>query len=170
MFRLRLLLAATLAANYGIYGPAYELGENRPREATSEEYLNSEKYEVKHWDLKRPGSLAPFIAKVNAIRNAHRALQSDWSLAFHETDNDELMCYSKVEGKDRILVAANLDPLRAQAGWVTLDLEALGLEPDTPFTVSDLLSGERYPWRGARNFVMLDPARAPAHVFAIEAG
>jgi starch synthase (maltosyl-transferring) len=107
---------------------------------------------------------------VNAIRNTHRALQSDWSLAFHETDNEQLMCYSKVEGNDRILIAANLDPLRAQAGWVTLDLEALGLDPDTQFTVADLLSGERYPWRGARNFVMLDPARAPAHVFAIEAG
>jgi starch synthase (maltosyl-transferring) len=169
MFRLRLALAATLAANYGIYGPAYELGENRARDTTSEEYLESEKYEVKHWDLKRPGSLAPFIARVNAIRNTHPALQSDWSLAFHETDNELLMCYSKVEGEDRILVAVNLDPLRAQAGWVTLDLEALGLEADAPFTVADLLTGERYPWRGARNFVMLDPARAPAHVFAIEA-
>jgi len=169
MFRLRLLLAATLAANYGIYGPAYELGENRPRETTSEEYLDSEKYEIKHWDRARADSLAPFVAKVNAIRNSHPALQSDWSLAFHETDNEQLMCYSKVAGADRILVAANLDPHRAQAGWVTLDLEALGLARDAPFTVVDLLTGDRFPWRGARNFVMLDPARAPAHVFAIEA-
>ena len=169
MFRVRLLLAATLAANYGIYGPAYELGENRPRESTSEEYLESEKYEIKAWDRKRADSLAPFIAKVNGIRNTHPALQSDWSLAFHETDNEQLMCYSKVEGADRILVVVNLDPLRAQAGFVTLDLEALGVAANAPFTVLDGLSGERYPWRGARNFVMLDPARAPAHVFSFEA-
>ncbi len=169
MFRIRLLLAATLAANYGIYGPAYELGENRPRDATSEEYLDSEKYEVKHWNRKRADSLAPFIAKVNAIRNAHAALQSDWSLAFHPTDNDQLLCYSKREGGDRILVVVNLDPHRVQAGWLALDLAALGLVEDAAFVVHDELNGERYTWRGARNFVMLDPARAPAHVFAIEA-
>jgi starch synthase (maltosyl-transferring) len=168
-FRVRLLLAATLAANYGIYGPAFELGENHARDpGTSEEYLDSEKYEVKHWDLAHPDSLAPFIAKVNAIRNAHRALHSDWSLAFHETDNDQVLCYSKRAGDDTIVVAANLDPLRVQSAWVDLDLEALGLDPDVAFTVHDHLSGERYPWRGSRNFVMLDPARAPAHIFSIE--
>jgi starch synthase (maltosyl-transferring) len=169
MFRVRLVLAATLAANYGIYGPAYELGENRPRDATSEEYLDSEKYEVKRWDLKRPDSLAPLVAKVNAIRNSHAALQSDWSLAFHETDNGQLLCYSKRAGRDVVLVAVNLDPRLSQAGWVTLDLEALGLTAEAGFTVKDELTGERYPWRGARNFVMLDPARAPAHIFTIEA-
>jgi hypothetical protein len=105
---------------------------------------------------------------VNAIRHAHRALQSDWSLAFHPTDNSRLLCYSKREGDDRILVAANLDPDNVQSGWVELDLAALGLEPDAPFTVRDELNGAKYPWRGARNFVMLDPARTPAHVFAIE--
>jgi starch synthase (maltosyl-transferring) len=168
MFRLRLLLAATLAASYGIYGPAYELGENRARDpGTSEEYLDSEKYEVKHWDRKRAGSLAPFIAKVNGIRNAHAALQSDWSLAFHPTDNDQLLCYSKRAGGDVILVAVNLDPHNVQAGWVDLDLGALGLADDAAFTVHDELSGERYPWRGKRNFVMLDPQRAPAHVFSV---
>jgi starch synthase (maltosyl-transferring) len=167
MFRLRLLLAATLAANYGIYGPAYELGENRPRDPGSEEYFDSEKYEIKHWDLGRADSLAPFIAMVNAIRKAHAALQSDWSLAFHQTDNEQLMCYSKRAGDDRVLVAVNLDPRNVQSGWVELDLEALGLEPDTTFTVHDELSGERYTWRGVRNFVMLDPARTPAHVFSI---
>ncbi|HUQ29826.1 MAG TPA: alpha-1,4-glucan--maltose-1-phosphate maltosyltransferase [Usitatibacter sp.] len=170
MFRLRLLLAATLAANYGIYGPAYELGENRPRDpGTSEEYLDSEKYEVKQWNRRSPDSLVPFITRVNAIRNTHVALQSDWSLAFHPTDNDNLLCYSKRTGGDCVLVAVNLDPLRTQAGWVTLDLEALGLADDAAFTVRDELNGETYPWRGSRNFVMLDPNRAPAHVFAIEA-
>ena len=169
MFRVRLVLAATLAANYGIYGPAYELGENRPRDAKSEEYLASEKYEIKRWDLDKPDSLAPFIAKVNAIRHAHAALQADWSLAFHPTDNAQLLCYSKRAGDDRILVAVNLDPNNTQAGWVTLDLDALGLAAGASFRVEDLLNGETYAWRGPRNFVMLDPRRAPAHVFAIRA-
>jgi starch synthase (maltosyl-transferring) len=168
MFRLRLLLAATLAANYGIYGPAYELAENRARDpGTSEEYLDSEKYEVKHWDRERADSLAPFITTVNAIRNSHAALQSDWSLAFHPADNGEVLCYSKREGDDRILVAANLDPQRTQAAWVTLDMEALGLAEHAAFTVKDELNGASYPWRGSRNFVMLDPQKAPAHVFSI---
>jgi starch synthase (maltosyl-transferring) len=170
MFRMRLLLAATLAANYGIYGPAYELAENRPRDpGTSEEYLDSEKYEIKHWDRKRADSLAPFITKVNAIRNAHVALQSDWSLVFHPVDNPQLLCYSKRAGNDRILVAVNLDAQHTQAGWVTLDMEALGLDETAAFTVVDELNGESYPWRGARNFVMLDPGKTPAHVFSIQA-
>jgi starch synthase (maltosyl-transferring) len=167
MFRTRLVLAATLAANYGIYGPAYELGENRPRDAKSEEYLASEKYEIKQWDLSSEASLAPFIAKVNAIRHQHPALQSDWSLAFHPTDNPQLLCYSKRAGGDCILVAVNLDPHNVQSGWATLDLAQLGLPDGVNFRVEDLLAGEAYPWRGPHNFVMLDPRRAPAHIFAI---
>jgi starch synthase (maltosyl-transferring) len=167
MFRIRLALAATLAANYGIYGPAYELGENRPRDAKSEEYLASEKYEIRRWDTQSPASLAPFIARVNAIRHAHAALQSDWSLAFHGTDNASLLAYSKRAGDDRILTVVNLDPHNVQSGWVQLDLAALGLATGAAFHVEDLLGGETYPWRGAANFVMLDPRRTPAHIFAI---
>jgi starch synthase (maltosyl-transferring) len=167
-FRIRYVLAATLAAAYGIYGPAFELAENRPRDpGESEEYLDSEKYEIKHWDLAKGAGMVALITKLNALRKDHPALQSDWSLAFHATDNPQLLCYSKRAGEDRILVAVNLDPVSVQAGWVTLDLEALGLAPGEPFTVADALSGASYPWRGARNFVMLDPAKAPAHVFAI---
>jgi starch synthase (maltosyl-transferring) len=169
MFRIRLVLAATLAASYGIYGPAYELGENRPRDSKSEEYLASEKYEIKRWDLSSDTSLAPFIAQVNRIRHEHPALQSDWSLAFHPTDSGALLAYSKRTGDDRILVVVNLDPDRTQSGWVTLDLAELGLAPDAQFRVEDLLGGETFPWRGSRNFVMLDPRRAPAHIFAIRA-
>ncbi len=134
-FRIRFVLAAALAANYGIYGPAFELGENRPRDDASEEYLASEKYELKRWDVDRAESLAPLIARVNAIRREHPALQSDWSLAFHGTDNDMLMCWSKRAGEDRILAAVNLDPANAQSGWVTLDLEGLGLEGANEITV-----------------------------------
>jgi starch synthase (maltosyl-transferring) len=169
-FAVRLVLAALLAANYGIYGPAFELGENRPRDDVSEEYLASEKYEIKRWDLDRPRSLAPLIAKVNAIRKAHPALQSDWSLAFHGTDNDQLMCWSKRAGDDAILVVANLDPRHVQSGWIDVDLRALGLSDYGAWTVEDLLTGERYPWWGSRNFVMLDPRRGPAHVFAVTPG
>jgi starch synthase (maltosyl-transferring) len=166
-FRARLVLAATLAASFGIYGPAYELGENRPREPQSEEYLDSEKYQLRHWDIERPGSLAPLMATLNAFRRAHPALQSDWSLAFHPTDNSQILCYSKRAGDDRVLVVVNLDWHLAQSGFVTLDLEALGVDPDVAFTVKDALSGEAWRWQGSRNYVMLDPARAPGHVFSI---
>jgi starch synthase (maltosyl-transferring) len=165
-FRLRLVLAATLAANYGIYGPAYELMENVPREAGSEEYLNSEKYQVRVWDTTRADSLAPFIARINRIRREHSALQSDWSLRFHATDNDQLLCYSKSgAGGDRVLSVVNLDARNPQSGWVSLDLETLGIGEGAAFEVHDLLSGEGYAWRGARNYVRLDPAASPAHVF-----
>ena len=168
MFRLRLTLAATLAANYGVYGPAYELMDNRPRDpGTSEEYLDSEKYELRHWDRRRTGSLVPLMRRLNSIRNYHAALQSDWSLRFHRCDNEQLLCYSKRVAGDCVLVAVNLDPHNTQAGWVDLDMEALGLPQDASFTVRDELSGESYPWHGPRNFVMLDPNRAPAHVFAV---
>jgi starch synthase (maltosyl-transferring) len=167
MFRLRLVLAATLAANYGLYGPAYELCDNRPREPHSEEYLDSEKYQLRHWDVDRTDSLAPLVTTLNGLRRAHLALRSDWSLAFHDCDNERLLCYSKRNGDDRVLVVVNLDPHDTQAGWVHLDLDALAIDPDLPFTVRDALSGESFAWRGSRNFVMLDPRRAPAHLFSI---
>jgi len=170
MFAVRYVLAATLAGNCGIYGPAFELGVNEPRDEASEEYAASEKYEIKRWNLEDPASLAPLIGRVNAARHAHPALQSDWSLTFHPTDNDMLMCYSKRAGEDRILVAVNLDPSNAQSGWVSVDVTALGLEDYGPYTVHDLLTGERFPWWGTRNFLMLDPRRAPAHVFSVTPG
>ena len=167
MFRIRLVLAATLAANYGVYGPAYELGENRPREPQSEEYLDSEKYQLRHWDLDRPDSLAPLMTQLNQFRRRHRALQGDWSLAFHPTDNDAIVCYSKRAGDDRVLVVVNLDPTHAQSTWITVDLAQLGLETGVAYEVHDALTGGRYTWYGSRNFVRLDPARTPAHVFSI---
>jgi len=167
MFRIRLVLAATLAAAWGMYGPAYELGDNRPREPDSEEYLDSEKYQLRHWDLKRPDSLAPLVTQLNQIRRAHAALQSDWSLAFHPTDNDALIAYSKRQGDDRVLVVVNLDPHLVQSGFVAIDLASLGLDVGVAFGVHDLLAGERFTWHGSRNFVSLDPARAPAHLFSL---
>jgi starch synthase (maltosyl-transferring) len=168
-FRLRFMLAATLAASYGIYGPSFELMENTPRDTVSEEYLNSEKYELRHWDLQRADSLAPFIASINRIRNANPALQADWSLRFHAIDNDRLICYSKAAPGNVVVVVANLDVRYAQSGWVTLDLEALGLALDERIELRDLLADATYTWQGSRNYVRLDPATAPAHIFRLRA-
>jgi starch synthase (maltosyl-transferring) len=167
-FMARLVLAATLAGNYGVYGPAFELLENAPREPGSEEYLDSEKYELRHWQLDRADSLAPFIARVNAARRDNSALQRDAGLKFQATDNDELMAYAKIaDDGDAVLVVVNLDPHHVQSGWVTLELGALSIDTGRPYQMHDLLTGARFLWSGARNFVQLDPARSPAHLFRL---
>ena len=168
-FTIRLLLAATLGANYGIYGPAFELLENRPVRHGSEEYLNSEKYEIRHWDLDRADTLRPLIARVNEIRNSNQALQNDWSLKFRPTDNDQLLAYTK-ESEDRsnlILTVVNLDPHHTQVGFVTLPLDELEIPIDRAYEAEDLLSGERYLWNGPRNYVELNPARLSGHILKI---
>ena len=168
-FMVRLVLAATLGASYGIYGPAFELMEERPRDTGSEEYLDSEKYQLRHWDRDRPSSLKDFIARVNRIRRENAPLQSDHDLTFHHVDNDMLIAYSKSNptGTESVLVVANVDPHYAQSGWVTIDLRSLGLPAETTFQMDDLLSGARFLWRGPKNFVSLDPQRAPAHIFRV---
>jgi starch synthase (maltosyl-transferring) len=171
-FRARLVLAATLGASYGIYGPAFELGANRPRQAGSEEYLDSEKYEIRRWERTAPHSLRGLIARLNTIRREQPALQSDGGLHFHGADNPELICYSKAtgDGSNVVLTVVNLDPARAQSGWVDLDETELGVTPGQPFAVHDLLSGARYTWQGRSNYVLLDPTVQPAHVFVISGG
>ena len=173
VFSIRLLLAATLGANYGIYGPTFELMESQPVRHGSEEYMNSEKYEVRHWDLDRPGSLRPLIKKINAIRNENAALQSDWtvnsSTEFHETENERLIAYTKqsADGTNLLLTVVNLDPGGRQAGIVTLPLDRLGIPQDRPFDVDDLLTGERYRWNGRRNYVELHPSNQPGHILRV---
>jgi starch synthase (maltosyl-transferring) len=168
-FMVRLTLAATLGASYGIYGPAFELLEHEPREPGSEEYLDSEKYQRRVWDLEQAASLAPFIARVNRIRRENVALQSDWSLRFHRIDNDALIAYSKRsdDGGNVLLCVVNLDPHHAQAGWLELDLEALDIPEGGRFQAHDLLSEARFLWQGRRNYVALDPSRGPAHVLLV---
>jgi len=170
-FAARLILAATLGASYGIYGPAFELGEHLPIQEGSEEYLHSEKYEIRVWDTENAKSLKELIRSVNAIRRGSAALQGDWTLRFHPVDNEQLMAYSKVseDGKDRIIVVVNLDPHNTQAGWVSLGLEELKLGADEAYQVQDLLTDARYEWRGSRNFVQLDPKNLPAHIFRVGA-
>ena len=168
-FMVRLVLAATLAASYGIYGPAFELAEARARDPGSEEYADSEKYQIRNWDLERPDSLRDFIARVNRIRRDNPALQSDWGLEYHKIDNDRLFCYSKAsaDGTDTVLVVVNLDPHHRQSGWVELPLEQFGLTPGRPYQMHDLLSDARFLWDGARNYVELDPQSTPAHIFRL---
>ncbi len=168
-FMARLVLAATLGANYGIYGPAFELCENRPREFGSEEYLDSEKYEIKHWDLNRANSLKDFIARVNRIRRQNPALQSDWNLRFHQVDNEKLIAYSKntEDLSNIIVVVVNLDPHHRHTGWLELDLEALGILPQQPYQMHDLLGDARFLWYGSKNYVELDPQVVPAHIFRL---
>jgi len=168
-FMVRFVLAATLGASYGIYGPAFELCENRPREPGSEEYLDSEKYEIRQWDLAKPDSLKDFISRVNRIRRESPALHHDWNLRFYPVDNDELICYGKAtrDLDNIIVVVVNLDCYHAHSGWVELPLQDLGLDPEHPYQMHDLLTDARYLWHGARNFVQLDPARSPAHIFRL---
>jgi len=168
-FMARLVLAATLAASYGIYGPAYELMEHVAREPGSEEYRDSEKYQLRHWDLDRADSLRPFVARVNRIRRANPALHADWRLRFFDTDNDQLIAYAKTteDLANAIVCVVNLDPHHSHSGWVDLDLAALGVEPGAQYQMHDLLTGAHFLWTGPRNFVQLDPARAPAHVFRV---
>ncbi|MBE0626489.1 MAG: alpha-1,4-glucan--maltose-1-phosphate maltosyltransferase [Burkholderiales bacterium] len=168
-FIVRLILAATLGANYGIYGPAFELLEAEPRDPGSEEYRDSEKYQIRQWDLQAQHSLAELIARVNLARRDNPALQSDDSLLFFPVDNDSLLCYAKsdIATENLVVTVVNLDPHHVQSGWVELDLDALGIDAHLPYQMHDLLSGARFLWNGARNFVQLDPQRAPAHVFAL---
>jgi len=167
-FVARFILAATLGASYGIYGPAYELGEHVPRTEGAEEYLNSEKYEIKYWDLDDPDSIREVIATVNRIRRENPALQRNDTLQFHEVDNEELLAYSKqsLDGSNLILTVVNLDPHHRQSGWVTLPLEELGIAEDQPYEVVDLLAEIPYRWEGATNYVELD-THAVAHVFLV---
>jgi starch synthase (maltosyl-transferring) len=166
-FMIRLVLAATLGANYGIYGPAFELCENRAVTPGSEEYLDSEKYQVRSWDLDAPHSLADFIGRVNRIRRDNPALLQDRTLRFHRVDNDQLIAYSKTVGANAMLMVVDLDPHRRHGGWLDLDLSALGVEHDREYQVHDLLTDSYYLWSGGRHYVELDPFVVPAHVFRV---
>ena len=178
-FMQRLVLATTLAASYGIYGPAYELAENIPVREGSEEYLNSEKYQIREWNRAATHSLAPLVTRLNNIRRANPALQSDASLWFHHVDNPQIICYSKstidspaaharaASRPNVILTVVNLDQHNEQAGWIDLDLGKLGIAHDETFDVEDLLTGTHYQWHDRSNYVALRPNAIPAHVLRV---
>jgi starch synthase (maltosyl-transferring) len=162
----KLVLAATLTANYGIYGPPFELMLHEARPG-AEEYLDNEKYEIHHWDLEQPHSLAELIARINRIRRENPALQQDRTFRLHHIDNEQLIAYSKRVGDNVVLAIVNLDPHSVQAGVTWLDLDALGLHEHERFEAHDRLGGARYTWQGNDNYVELDPHVSPAHVFVV---
>lgn len=168
-FIARLILAATLGSNYGVYGPAFELCESRAREFGSEEYLDSEKYQIRRWDIERSDSLRGIIRRVNRIRRENIALQSDANLVFHEIDSEQLICYSKHTDDltNIILVVVNLDPHHTHAGWLELPVSSFGLDLHQPYQAHDLLSDSRYLWYGSSNYVEVNPQVAPAQIFKV---
>src|SRR5229473_2680716 len=166
-FVARFILASTLGGSYGIYGPAFELCENRAKEPGSEEYLDSEKYQLRSWQRDRPDSLRELITLVNAVRRQNPALQSDDGLMLHATENDQIIAYTKSTDDlaDVVLTVVNVDPHHTQTGMVTLPLEALGIERDRSYQAHELLSGARYIWNGPRNYIELNPQSTPAQIF-----
>ncbi len=166
-FAARFVLASTLGASYGIYGPAFELCENRAKEPGSEEYLDSEKYQLRSWQRDRPDSLRELITLVNAVRRQNPALQSDEGLMFHSTENDQIIAYTKSTDDlaDVVLTVVNVDPHHTQTGMVTLPLEALGIDRDRSYQAHELLTGARYIWNGPRNYIELNPHSTPAQIF-----
>ena len=166
-FAQRVILAATLGASYGIYGPAFELCDHLPAKPGSEEYLDSEKYQLRTWNRDDPKSLTPLLTLLNKTRKAHPALQSNDSLRFHAITNDHLIAYSKRAGDDIVLVIVNLDPVSVQDGMTDLDLLALDLPLSGVYEAADVLSGEVYTWRGSHNYVRLDPEKSPAHILLL---
>ena len=169
-FMIRLVLAATLSSNYGIYGPPFELQEATPREPGGEEYLDSEKYEVRHWDTSDPRSLAPFITEINAIRARHPALQRTRGLRFHTSDNEHIIAYSKSseDGSDVLLIVVNLSYEHTHSAWVEFSPAAAGRHDSRPFRVTELLSRRSYTWEDYWNFVKLDPHHRPVQIFRLE--
>ena len=174
IFQQRVILAATLSSNYGIYGPAYELldwqpAKPAPGKTASEEYLDSEKYQIRTWDRTSPDSIAPLITQLNQIRRTNPTLQRNESLHFHPCDNPQILCYSKstADHANTILIAVNLDPRNEQAATINLDMDKLGLPWQGPFIVEDLLTGTRYNWQNQWNYVALRPQIMPAHIFRI---
>jgi starch synthase (maltosyl-transferring) len=167
-FQVRVTLAATLSGSYGIYGPAFELCEANAAPG-SEEYQDSEKYQIRHWDLDRPGHIRDYIARLNEVRRENPVLTQGGAATFYPVDDDDLIAYGRTSPdlSEVVVVVVNLDPHHTHAGWVELPLRELGLDEAHPFQMEDLLGGGRYLWHGARGYVSLDPESAPAHVFRL---
>jgi len=165
-FEVRLILAATLAASYGIYS-GFELCENEPVKKGSEEYLDSEKYQIKPRDWNQADSLRELIARVNAIRRQQPALQQNATLSFYQADNPNLVWFGKWHPAGRVLVVANTDPHWTQQGWVQVPIWEMGIGARERYVVEDLLDGAKYAWRGEWNFVKLDPSERVAHILVV---
>ena len=168
-FQIRLVLAATLGATYGIYGPPFETFEATPVQPHKEEYLDSEKYQVRHWDWDKPGVFREFVALVNKARRENPALQSDHRLRFYPTDNEQILFFTKTTAdlSNVVLVVCNLDPYHTQSGYIRVPVAELGLDPGDSYQMQDLLTGAYFLWHGESNYVSLDPKAAAAHVLRL---
>ena len=166
-FLIRAVLASTLSTVYGIYS-GFELCENVPI-PNREEYLNSEKYQFKERDWDAPGNIKEYLTGLNRIRRENRALQIYENLEFHVVENDQILFYAKATASldNIILVAVSLDPFHAQSGFASVPVDRFGIGENEAYQVEDLLTGERFVWRGRRNFVMLEPNSRPAHIFRL---
>jgi len=157
-----------VSSSYGIFSPSFEqcITDALPGK---EEYQNSEKYEIKHWDWNKPGTIRELIARINKIRRENPALQTTWNLQFYDVDNDYLLFYGKAtpDLSNIILVVVNLDPFHAQAGWLTIPLGKLGIDPAQTYLVHDLISNDKHLWQGERNFFEINPAVMPASIFRV---
>jgi len=169
IFIIRLALAATLASNYGIYGPPYEFCENIPVNG-KEEYFDSEKYEVKHYNWKQKSRMTDIVTMLNAARHNHPALQSTWNIHFCFIENRNLIAYLKTTDdlSDIILVVVNLDAHQTQSGYVQLPLANLKIQGGINLKLHDLITNDHYTWTQEWNFVMLDPYKMPFHLFSIK--
>ena len=167
-FKMRLALAATLSSVYGICS-GYELCENAAIPGT-EEYLDSEKYEIRVRDWDAPGNIVAYVARINRIRRENPALQEYGNLRFYESDDDNVIWYGKrsADGANTVLVAVNMDPFEAHAARLRLPLEALGIGAEERFQAHELIADERHLWRGPEQTIRLDPRVEPAAVFRIE--
>jgi len=164
----RLILAATLSSNYGLYGPVYEFGLTQSMPG-KEEYMDNEKYEIKHWDWNAYTRVKELITRINRIRKENSALQDTYNIEFAQTTNEQIVCYVKTDKRtgNQLIIAVNLDSWNTQGAHVTLPLEKTGL-PQGEYIVRDLLSGDKYRWQGAVNFVQLNPYEMPAHILKLE--
>ncbi len=174
-FIIRMVLASTLSSNYGMYGPAYELCEYLPVPGSREDYLDSEKYEIRQWDIDRPGNIRAEITRINRIRKENSALQQTSDITFVRIEaspgqeNDQLMGYLKRsdDGRNSILTVVSLDSSNTQGGWLRFPLERFNMPHDSQFKVEDLLSGIHYDWNGEWNYVAVNPWIIPAHIFRV---
>ena len=165
MFAIRAVLASTMSSLWGVYS-GFELFEHRPVREGSEEYLNSEKYQLTTRDWDAPDSLAPLITQLNTVRRENPALRQLRDLHFHHADKDEVIAYSKRSGSNTVLVVVNLDPHHTQEATVSLDMPQLGLDWHESVPVRDELTGETYHW-GRTNYVRLEPGTRPAHILTV---
>lgn len=165
----RLVLAATLSSNYGIYGPAFELMDNTPTEWGREEYLNSEKYEIKKWNIESKDSLKNIIKRINHIRKQNPAFHNNYSLKFLQIENDQLIAYTKHtdDFSNIILVVVNLDPYHTHTGWVKFPVKEFEMPEKESYQVRDLFSNTHYLWYGEYNYVEINPGVFPAHIFVV---